>query len=66
MPWSERRGQAAPFASLFQDVKKGVEELQIGYADIAPLAWQATLYALELTLSDFHAPQNALFNLFVN
>ncbi|OLI61044.1 hypothetical protein IXO159_18700, partial [Xanthomonas oryzae pv. oryzae] len=37
MPVAKALGQTAPFAAMLCDVKKGVDYLQVGHADIAAL-----------------------------
>lgn len=58
MPVAKMLWQAAPFATVFHDVKQGVEQLQIGHAHIAALPRQAISNTLKLTLCDLHARQN--------
>ena len=69
LPWSsdssvyasvlvfESLGQAAPLTTMLRDIQDGVDDLEIGHADIAALNRQATLNLRELLGGDFHATQ---------
>ena len=54
MPGAETLGQAAPLAAMLGDKQQGVQELQIGDPDVAPLARQRSLNATKLLLGDLH------------
>jgi hypothetical protein len=66
MPVAKMFWQAAPFATMLDYVKQGVEQLQIGHAHIAALTRQTISDALILSLGDLHAPRECLFPLFVS
>jgi hypothetical protein len=59
VPIAQFLGQTPPFATMLHHMEQRVEQLQIGYAHIAPLARQAIGDPLILTFSDLHAPKNA-------
>jgi len=50
MPIAEMLRQTSPFAAMLHDVQQRVEQLQIGHANVASLAWQAISNLLKLVL----------------
>ncbi len=54
MPVAESLGQSSPLAAMLGNVKNGIENLQIGMADVATLTRQAVLDLLILSFGDFH------------
>lgn len=55
MPVSESLGQPAPLTALLRDIKDGIQDSAITYADITSLQWQAAFYLLKLLFIKFHA-----------
>lgn len=55
MPAAESLRQAAPFAPVLGHVQNGVEHIQIGYRDVAPLLREAAFNASKLLFGDHHA-----------
>ena len=41
VPLAETFGKTTPFAAMFCHIQDGVDDLQVGHADIAALLWQA-------------------------
>ena len=66
MPVAHMTGQAAPFATVLNHIKKSVEQLQIGHADIAALSREAISDTLILALGEFHHPNLIILSPFVN
>jgi hypothetical protein len=54
MPVAEMFRQAAPFAAMLGHIQQGVEQLQIGQANIATLPRQAVGNTRILTLGYLH------------
>lgn len=54
VPFAETLGKTAPFATMFCDIQDGVDDLEVGHADVASLSWQAMFYAGKLLRSKFH------------
>ena len=50
MPIAKMLRQTAPFTAMLDNIQQRVKQLQIGDADIAPLAWQTISNALKLAL----------------
>ena len=55
VPVAKSLGQAAPLAAVLGHVQYGVQDLQIGKPDVAPLSRKATLDLFVLGRCDFHA-----------
>lgn len=53
MPAAEALGQSSPLVAMRGKVKNGIENLQIGMADVATLTRQAVLDLLILSFGDF-------------
>ena len=56
MPVAQMFRQAAPFTAMLDRIQQGVEQLQIGHADIATLLRQTVGDALILNPGQFHNP----------
>lgn len=54
VPFTKALGKSAPFAAMFGHIQDGVNDLQVGHADIAALLWQAMFNAGELFRRQFH------------
>jgi len=55
VPVAKALGQAAPLATVLRHVQDGVQDLQVGKTDVAPLSRKATLDLFVLGRCDFHA-----------
>ncbi len=62
MPVAEAFGQSAPLATVLRHLENGVEHLQVGDADVAPLHREVGGDALVLFLSDFHSTVAYIIN----
>jgi len=55
VPVAKALGQAAPLATVLAHIQDGVQDLQVGKTDVAPLSRKATLDLFVLGRCDFHA-----------